>query len=46
MDEIELEYVEEILSDHEILELQEDREQFEWENNKHNYYCLSLFDFI
>ena len=39
MDEIELEYVEEILSDREILELQEDREQFDWETCKDRYFA-------
>ena len=46
MDEIELEYVEELPSYEEILEIQQDNEQSEWENNRHNYYGLSLFDFI
>lgn len=46
MDEFEDEYVEEILSDEEILQIKEDREQSEWENHRHNYYGVSLFDFI
>ena len=44
--EIELEFVEEIPSYEEMLEIQQDNEHFEWENNRHYYYCLSLFDFI
>lgn len=39
MDDIALEYVEEILSQEEILELQEDREQFEWETCKDRYFA-------
>lgn len=46
MDDIELEYVEEILSPNEIAKIQHDNEQSEWENHRHNYYGLSLFDFI
>lgn len=46
MDEIELEYVEEIPSYEEMIENQEDKELFEWENHRLNYYGLSLFDFI
>lgn len=39
MDDVALEYVEEILSDDEILELEEDREQFEWETCKDRYFA-------
>lgn len=46
MDDLEKEYVDEIPSDEEMLEIQQDNEQFEWENHRHNYYGLSLFDFI
>lgn len=46
MDDIELEYVEEIPSYEEMLEIQGDNEQSEWENNRLNYYGLSLLDFI
>lgn len=46
MDDLEKEYVDEIPSYEEMLEIQQDNELFEWENNKHYYYGLSLFDFI
>lgn len=39
-------FVEEILSQEEIAQIQQDNEQFEWEFHRHNYYGLSLFDFI
>lgn len=39
-------FVEEILSQEQITQIQQDNEQFEWENHRHNYYGLSLFDFI
>jgi hypothetical protein len=46
MIELDDEYVEEMPSAEEIAQIQEDIEQSEWENHRHNYYCLSLFDFI
>lgn len=46
MDDFELEFVDEIPSLQEIAQFQQDNEQFEWENHRHNYYGLSLFDFI
>ena len=39
MDDIASEYVEEILSDEEILQIKEDREQFEFENFKDSYFA-------
>jgi hypothetical protein len=38
MNEFEIEYVEEILSDQEVSQIQEDTEQFEFENCKNSYY--------
>lgn len=46
MDDFELEYAQEIPSFEEMLENQQDIEQFQWENHRHNYYGLSLFNFI